>query len=67
MSKGIERHFVTRSKSKTLIYKVKELGPGDYLVQLNHSKADRKKDKTLPKCWVTIEQAYLRDSLQLGR
>jgi len=51
MSDGIERHFVTRAKSKIAIYKVKELGPGDYLVQLNHSRADRKKDKTLPKRW----------------
>jgi len=49
MSEGTERHFVTRAKSTTRMYNAKELGPGDFLVELNHSDDDRKRDKTLPK------------------
>lgn len=56
-----ERHFVTRAKKNTVMREVAALGPGDRLVELNHSAADRKLDPTLPKRWTARAISYRID------
>jgi hypothetical protein len=48
MTKGIERHWVTRAKSNTKFRLIRRLGKGDELVEFEVSREARKKDPTLP-------------------
>jgi hypothetical protein len=56
-----ERHFVTRAKKNTVMHEVAVLGPGDRLVELNHSADDRKRDPSLPKRWTARAISYRID------
>jgi hypothetical protein len=45
---GDNRHWLTRSKTKTVRHVIEQLGPGDELVELETSPASLQKDPTLP-------------------
>jgi len=49
VTKGIERHWITRAKANTKFSTVRRLGRGDELVTFTVSREARKKDPTLPK------------------
>ena len=46
--RGTNRHWLTRAKSTTKWRVIRDLGPGDDLVEMDVSKAARRKDPTLP-------------------
>lgn len=48
MTSGVDRHWLTRAKSKTKFTVIKHLGPGDDLVEFAVSRAARAKDPSLP-------------------
>jgi hypothetical protein len=48
MTKGINRHWMTRAKSKTSFRLIRRLGPGDELVEFEVSSGARRKDPSLP-------------------
>ena len=48
MTKGAERHWMTRAKSNTKFRVIRRLGKGDELVEFEVSREARKKDPTLP-------------------
>lgn len=45
---GTNRHWMTRAKSNTAMKRVRRLGKGDWLVELNVSSRSRKEDAQLP-------------------
>lgn len=47
-SKGIERNWITRAKSKTQFRTIRSLGKGDELVEFKVSTEARRKDSSLP-------------------
>ena len=48
MTRGVERHWMTRAKSTTRFRLIQRLGAGDALVEFEVSREARKKDPTLP-------------------
>ena len=48
MSKGTERHWITRAKSRTKFQTIRGLGKGDELVEFKVSTEARRKDSSLP-------------------
>jgi hypothetical protein len=48
MSKGIERHWITRAKANTKFRSIRSLGKNDELVEFEVSREARKKDPSLP-------------------
>ena len=48
MTRGTERHWLTRAKSSTRYATIKRLGPGDDLVEFQVSSEARRKDPSLP-------------------
>ena len=57
---GTERHWLTRAKSTTKYTRIKRLGAGDELVELNVSREARRKDPSLPKTWLMRAIRYRR-------
>jgi len=57
---GENRHWLTRAKKNARWRDVKQLGPGDMLVQMDVSSAARKKDPSLPKTWNARAISYQR-------
>jgi hypothetical protein len=47
-SRGTERHWLTRAKSNTQYRTIRQLGPGDELVEFQVSSEARRKDLSLP-------------------
>ena len=60
MTKGTERHWLTRAKSNTKYRSVRTLGVGDELVELEVSEQARRKDPTLPKYYDVRAIRYQR-------
>jgi hypothetical protein len=48
VTKGVQRHWMTRAKSSTKFRSIRRLGVGDELVEFEVSREARKKDPTLP-------------------
>jgi len=48
MTRGNERHWLTRAKSTTKFRLIRRLGPGDELVEFEVSRKARRKDPSLP-------------------
>ena len=48
VTQGVDRHWITRTKSTTEYRLIRHLGPGDDLVELEVSREARKKDPSLP-------------------
>jgi len=48
MTRGTERHWLTRAKSSTRYAVIRRLGPGDELVEFEVSSEARRKDPSLP-------------------
>ncbi|MEQ1913092.1 MAG: IS4 family transposase, partial [Vicinamibacterales bacterium] len=48
MTKGTERHWITRAKSNTTYSSIRRLGTGDELVEFNVRREARRKDPSLP-------------------
>ena len=48
MTTGIDRHWITRSKTTTKYRTIRRLGPGDELVEFEVSSEARRKNPTLP-------------------
>lgn len=48
MTRGTDRHWVTRAKSSTKYTSIRRLGPGDDLVEFKVSDAARRQEPTLP-------------------
>jgi hypothetical protein len=48
MTRGTERHWLTRAKSSTQYRVIRRLGPGDELVEFQVSRSARAKDPSLP-------------------
>ena len=57
---GLNRHWLTRAKSTTVMRVVKKLASNDHLVELNISAAARKADPTLPERWIVRAIKYKR-------
>lgn len=57
---GRNRHWLTRAKSTTAFSRLKKLGRGDDLVELNVSSEARRKDTSLPKTWTMRAIRYQR-------
>jgi len=55
---GVERHWLTRTKSNTRWKVLKSLGPKDALVELKTSSQARAQDPSLPRTWVARAIAY---------
>jgi len=58
---GTNRHWLTRAKSSSSWRVVKQLGPGDALVELTVSNEARKQNPDLPKTWLVRAIDYQRD------
>jgi len=63
-SQGVNRHWLTRAKKNTRWTVVKNLAPGDDLVEMRVSSQARKLDPTLPKTWLVRAIRYQRDGFQ---
>lgn len=63
---GVERHWLTRTKTKTKWKVLKSLGPKDALVELKTSPEARGQDPSLPKTWVARAIAYSYDGHNSG-
>ena len=48
VAQGVDRHWITRTKSTTQYRLIRHLGPGDDLVELEVSQEARRKDPSLP-------------------
>jgi hypothetical protein len=57
---GTNRHWLTRAKKNTRFKVIKELGPGDALVEIRVQKVSRDKDPSIPKRWIVRAIAYQR-------
>ena len=57
MTKGVNRHWITRTKANTTYTSLRRLGAGDELVQFAVSSKARTKDRSLPK---TFEARVIR-------
>jgi hypothetical protein len=57
---GKNRHWVTRKKKNLKMRRVKRLGPGDEIVEMDVSPAARRQDPTLPRTWVMRAIRYHR-------
>jgi hypothetical protein len=55
---GTNRHWLTRAKSDTRLRRVKKLGPGDYLVEIQLSESTRRKNPGLPEVWLVRAIQY---------
>jgi hypothetical protein len=51
MTRGANRHWITRAKSNTAYKSLRRLGRGDELVEFNVRREARQKDRSLPSCF----------------
>jgi hypothetical protein len=64
MSKGRNRHWLTRAKSTTTYRLIRRLGPGDELVEFEVSSEARRKDPSLPTHFDARAIRYQRKGFQ---
>ena len=64
VSRGTDRHWITRAKSNTKFSTVRRLGRGDELVTFTVSREARRKDPTLPKQFHARAIRYQRKGYQ---
>ncbi len=64
MTTGIERHWMTRTKSSTKFKLIRRIGPGDELVEFKVSSEARRKDPSLPTHYDARAVRYQRKGFQ---
>jgi len=64
MTKGSERHWITRATARTTFRSIRRLGPGDELVEMEVSQEARKQDPSLPKHFDIRAIRYQRKGYQ---
>jgi hypothetical protein len=57
---GTRRHWLVRAKRNTRYRVLREFGPGDAVVEMQVSRAARRRDPTLPATWQARAVAYQR-------
>ena len=64
MTKGSERHWITRATARTTFRSIRRLGPGDELVEMEVSKEARQQDPSLPRYFDVRAIRYQRKGYQ---
>jgi len=64
MTKGSERHWITRATARTTFRSIRHLGPGDELVEMVVSQEARRQDPSLPKHFDVRAIRYERKGYQ---
>ncbi|HTR52896.1 MAG TPA: IS4 family transposase [Kofleriaceae bacterium] len=64
MTKGSERHWITRATARTTFRSIRRLGPGDELVEMEVSQEARRQDPSLPKYFDVRAIRYERKGYQ---